>query len=78
MESIQASLREGDKVLATVAVNLTKAKESIAGSFTLPRCSINMGVRHQLDFADGRSIPIAITRLSHFSGDVEFVQATPA
>lgn len=76
MESIQATLHEGQRLLAKLTVILTQSKDFVAGSFTLPGgCSIKMDSHHHLILADGRSVPIVIKRLSHFSGDVEFEQA---
>lgn len=78
MEATQATLYEGEKILAqALAVNLTQSEDPVAGSFTLPvRCSINLAAAHRLVLADGRSIAFTITQLSHYSGDVEFTQAT--
>ncbi len=77
MPSIQATLREEERELASsLPVTLSQASDPLSGSFTLPvRCSINLHVPHSLLLPDGRAVPITITRLSHFSGDVEFCEA---
>jgi hypothetical protein len=79
MATVQGSLHESEKALFEISVTLQDQTSGVSGSFRLPvQCAIDLHAPHTLVLADGRSVPITITRLSHFSGDVEFREARPA
>ena len=77
MQQFQGKLFEGDRLLAESITGYLEEPDSpraSTGYFTLPgMCSINERAPHRLVLQDGRSEDIRITRLSHFTGDVDFV-----
>lgn len=77
MQQFQGKLFEGDRLLAesiTGFLEETAPPRPPTGYFTLPgMCSINEHAPHRLVLVDGSTQDIRITRLSHFTGDVDFV-----
>ena len=77
MQQFQGKLFEGERLLAESITGYLEEADSPranTGYFTLPgMCSINERAPHRLVLQDGRSEGIRITRLSHFTGDVDFV-----
>ena len=74
METFCGKLFEGERLLAHSIKGQKNHDRS--GYFTLPpRCTIDLRAQHKLVYDDGDTEDINITRLSQFTGDVDFEAA---